>query len=536
MDELSADTLRTLRRLGLEADRLIEGCLRDRLSLAALMGRFLPALEGWIGAKGALVTTRNEHLVEETYTFGEWSLLGGSDLHAAEERRAVVVGSGTSIWMRLCVAGAEVGRLAVLVPGDRRGDETALGMLLDTLCAELDVVLSGVHLAAQKQRLTVEVEELLTDAVFDRGVDRAVQAIHGEIGLVDFSLVYRDEVERGRYHYRTFHRGELRHASTVPRLRHDALDLALAARGDDLFDPDSRVLRDILRLPDGIEVVLSTGMTNARRLGKVVCCAGTVGFSAFALDVVQLMGEAMSQRLVDFNRERRHLAQFFAPPVIAELLNDPDYHDHYLTPREDTVAVLYADINSFTKLSEQVLEQPAAIAAFVDRWSAGAVEAIWDHGGVFDKMVGDCVIGLFGPPFFRDTPAERALAALMAAARIARFTVEMERDPPYQAIPQSGVVPGLGVAIGLNLCPMAVGIMGPNQDYTGFSSGMNAAARLQSLAGFRQAYGMESLCEAVRAADDEFVRRIRFGDVRETPVKNVKLPLRYREIVFPEPG
>ena len=97
--------------------------MRDRLSLAAMMARFLPALEGWVGAKGALVTTRNEHLVEETYTFGEWTLLGGADLHAEEQRRAVVVGSGTSMWMKLCVAGAEVGRLAVLLPGDRRADE-----------------------------------------------------------------------------------------------------------------------------------------------------------------------------------------------------------------------------------------------------------------------------------------------------------------------------------------------------------------------------------------------------------------------------
>ena len=46
----------------------------------------------------------------------------------------------------------------------------------------------------------------------------------------------------------------------------------------------------------------------------------------------------------------------------------------------------FADINSFTKISEQILEQPAAIAHFVDRWSAGAVDLLWQHGGVFDKI------------------------------------------------------------------------------------------------------------------------------------------------------
>ncbi len=531
MDDIPADTLRKLRRLTVEADQLIEACVRDRLSLGALMGRFLPALGNWIGVKGALVTTRNEHLVEETYTFGEWTLLGGADLHQEEELHAVVVGSGTSMWMKLCVAGVEVGRLAVLMPGDRQADEAELRLLLETVCAELDVVLSTVHTAAHKQRLVVEVEELLTDAVFDHGVDAAVRAIYREIKLVDFALLYHDEVERGRFRYRIYHHGELKYGLEGPR--HAQLDAAMAERGDELLDPASSLLREVLGSPRGIEVVLSTGMTQSRRLGKVVCGADEQGFSAFALDVVQLMTEAMSQRLVDFNRERRHLAQFFAPSVITELLNDPAYHQRYLTPREDAIAVLYADINSFTKLSEQVLQRPAAIAEFVNRWSAGAVDCLWENGGVFDKMVGDCVIGLFGPPFFRDAPADRAVAALKAAAGIASFTAALGGEPPYDAIARSGVVPGLGVAIGLNLCPMAVGLLGPNQDYTGFSSGMNSAARLQSLAGYREALAMESVCEAVRGVDDDFVRRLELGELRETPVKNVKEPIRYRKVTFP---
>ena len=121
---------------------------------------------------------------------------------------------------------------------------------------------------------------------------------------------------------------------------------------------------------------------------------------------------------------------------------------------------------------------------------------------------------------------------IRAAEASERLTAAMEREPPYAAIPRSGVVAGLGVAIGINLCPMEVGLMGPNQDYTGFSSGMNAAARLQSLAGFREALAMESVCEAVRGADDDFVRGIAFGELRETPVKNVKEPIRYRAIGF----
>ena len=54
--------------------------------------------------------------------------------------------------------------------------------------------------------------------------------------------------------------------------------------------------------------MLISGITRSERLGKVVYAAGENGFSTFALDVVEVLCEAIGQRLVDFNRERRHLA------------------------------------------------------------------------------------------------------------------------------------------------------------------------------------------------------------------------------------
>ncbi|HEY4116803.1 MAG TPA: adenylate/guanylate cyclase domain-containing protein, partial [Byssovorax sp.] len=506
---LSYETLAALRRLTQEADALIEVCVGERLSLAALMERFLPALEGWLGARGAVLATRNEHLVEQTFTWGQWHPLGGADLHAGPG--VVRVGAGTALLRRLVLAGHDVGRIAVLFDGDRAADAATLDLLVEAACAELDVVLATVHTAAHKQRLIVEVEELLTDPVFNRGVDQAVRTMHREIRLPDFVLVYSDDIERGRVRYRAYRHGELTASTEGPAS--PALDRAVAEQGHALLAPRSDELRRVTELPHAIVTLLSSGMGSAEVLGKVLCAAEPQGFSTFALDVVEILCEAMSQRLVDFNRERRHLAQFFAPDVITELLKDPAYLDRYLTPREETVAVLYADINSFTKISEQILVEPPAIAAFVDRWSARAVALLWEHGGVFDKMVGDCVIGLFGPPLFRDSPPSRALAALGAARDIAAFTNALGDEPPYDRIARSGVVPGLGVAIGLNLCPMSVGLMGPNQDYTGFSAGMNSTARLQSLAGFRETVAMEGFCEAVRGAGDALADATAFGDV-----------------------
>ena len=523
-DELGVETLRTLRRVSVAADELIESCVRERLSLRAILERFLPYLEGWVGAHGAVLTTRNEHLVEESFEWGAWNVLGGVDLDQ-DEGRALPLGSSTSMWIRLRLSGLEVGRVAVLLDGDRTSpdQERELRLVLDAIFAELDIVLETVHTAAHKQRVIIALEELLADPVFERGVDRAVALLHHEIHATEFVLLYRDEVERGHLRYRVYRAGALTHANDGSSGAHDELEATIAQHGEQLLEPDVK----LIPLAGGVETLLSTGITGAHWLGKIVCAASEHGFSAFGLDVVQVMSAAMSQRLVDFNRERRHLAQFFAPAVISELVRDASYHERHLQPRVETIAVLYADINSFTKISEQVLEKPAAIAEFVNRWSATVVDLLWKHGGVFDKMVGDCVIGLFGPPFFRETDAAHARAALEAARAIAAFTASLELEAPYDRIPKSGIVPGLGVAIGLNSCPMSVGLMGPNLDYTGFSSGMNNTARLQSLAGFRETLAMDSFHALVEDAP-----AVEFSAPMEAPVKNVARPLCYRRVTF----
>lgn len=418
----------------------------------------------------------------------------------------------------------------MLLPGDRTGDIAMLRLVLDAACGELDAVLATVHTAGHKQRLIIQLDKQLTNPVFELGMDSAVSLLHREIGAPRFGFLYRDAVDHRTFHYRVYDHGALSHESE--RARHAGLDAALHWHGANLLDPSRPLLREALQFHGGVESVLISGRTNTEWLGKVVYASAEHGFSTYALDVVEVMCEAIGQRLVDFNRERRHLAQFFDARVITELLRDPAYLETSLAPREEMVAVLYADINSFTKISEQVMVESAAIGRFVDGWSAGAVQLLWDHGGVFDKMVGDCIIGIFGPPFFRDSPEQLAVRAVKAARAISRFTADLENIAPYDRVPRSGVVPGMGVAIGLNLCPMSVGLFGPNKDYTGFSSGMNATSRLQSLAGFRETQAMASICEALERSGDPLVGELTLGAWTDTPVKNVLEPIRHRRIEF----
>jgi class 3 adenylate cyclase len=289
-------------------------------------------------------------------------------------------------------------------------------------------------------------------------------------------------------------------------------------------------LHAVLGVEGALESVLISGLTTNATLGKIIANSD-MGMSTFSHDLLRVFAECVSQRLVDYNRERRHLAQFFSPECINELLRDPGYETRWLSPRTDEVALIYADINSFTKISEQILKDPGRIAAFVDKWSQGAVNILWKHGGVFDKMVGDCVIGIFGPPFFRTDRVDRITRAVKAAREIMAFTASLEKETELEVIPQSGVVPGIGVAIGVNLCPASVGLFGPNHDFTAFSSGMNSTARLQSLAGFREILLMES---GMNALEPGVFSDAAFEGPVESPVKNVAKPLRYYRLKFPE--
>lgn len=146
-------------------------------------------------------------------------------------------------------------------------------------------------------------------------------------------------------------------------------------------------------------------------------------------------------------------------------------------------------------------------------------------------MVGDCVIGLFGPPFFHGSRTERAEATMRAALEIQAFTEGMSSDPEVVRIREQVQLPGLGVAIGINLAHAYCGVFGPNQQYTGFSTGMNQTARLQSLGGFRETLVMESLRGALEESTDPALRGLRYGELTETPVKNVAQPLRYYRLM-----
>lgn len=524
--ELGLEELRSLRQLQRAVDELLEESFKQRENLSQTFHRCFPPILELVGARALALTTRNEELVEQTWTEGDWGERHPGPL-LQEPPGVRRVEGGTLVTQHLDVVGSRVGSIGMLFAGDQTGvqESARVARLLETVAEHLDTVLCLVHTASEKHQLVLQCNQHLANPVFEVGMDQAVLSLAQRVRLPGFLLLYRDAVRPQVLRYRTYRHGHLEFESVQRPGAH--IDRLLQRHGSELLTRTDSSLRQLFGQARGriMEAVLISGAATGELLGKIVLWSDE-GFSAYTLDVVRLLASTLSQRLLDYNRERIHLSQFFPSGAIDELLRDPAYANH-LRPQDQEVGILFADINGFTRICEQGFDSPKSIGRFVDEWSARVVDVLWKHGGVFDKMVGDCVIGLFGPPFFETTRVQRAEATLRAAQDIQEYTASLSAREEVMALCKKVSLPGLGVAIGVNLAHAHCGLFGPNRQYTAFSTGMNQTARLQSLGDFRETLVMESAREALAESQEPWARALRFGPRRETPVKNVGQPLRY---------
>ena len=526
------ELLRERERLNAATDGALECALRQRMSLEQALNQVFPVLAKFLGASAAWVRSYDESLAMADFF---WTPSDGDEFPLDAEQIFRQLGDQQSLalmqddWCAVAqgidVAGERFGAAAVVWRGRvDQYDNERNRTLLRVWCEELDNYLAAIAMSRRKHQAETALAEALKNPVLGEGIEAATEVLRQTIDFDDLVLVYRyeDDIDGSTLAYRIIKDREVvydtlshRNAEVDAFMREHRLDILL--RGD------HKCLAERFGLEHFHEEVLISGMRRAQIVGRLLVSSRNGSeFCTYDRDLLQRFADFLRLRIVDFNREWRHLALCFPGDTVRRLMGEKSYVERYLRPRVRDVAILYCDIVSFTRVSEQVLKSPALIGKLVDSWSDRVVKLIWDSGGVFDKMVGDCIIGLWGPPFFELAPDEACIRAARAAIEIRDFThtISQMRELPELATLE---LP-LAVATGLNYCPLFVGQFGPNEGYTGFSSGMNNAARLQG-----QAKRDEILCM------DSFVSasggRASFGDVREALVKNVAAPIQFRPLV-----
>jgi adenylate cyclase len=142
----------------------------------------------------------------------------------------------------------------------------------------------------------------------------------------------------------------------------------------------------------------------------------------------------------------------------------------YLAGQERVIAVLFADLRTFTGIAEEKL--PYDLVFLLNSYFEAVGTAITGAGGVVDKFIGDGVMALFGVDRGPEEGSRQALAA--ARAMIANV------DALSRALAAELAEP-LKIGVGIHCGPAIVGRMGYGSTVhlTAIGDTVNVASRLQ---------------------------------------------------------
>jgi class 3 adenylate cyclase len=521
--ELEAQAL----QLNAKLDAALEECLQERRSIGDSLQAVMPMLVEQTGARGAFVRTFGDDLALATFVWPEElripalpEVLARTAADTREELDLIADGA-RAIARPLDVAGEWFGHAGLVFDGEPAAGAAAARVLLTVFCEQIDDLLFAVRAAHEKHRLTMQLGQALRHRVLGEGIRQAVRVLSAAVPLQRLLLVCVAEEGRDQnLHVQVFEQAALL-VDTMGGLPHHPDEAAILAEARAYLDAGDPTLLRRFGFAGALEDLLINGITPSTLVGKLVATSRKGTFATYDRELFATFASYIRQRLVDFNKEWRTLATSFPPRDVSRLLQVDNYARRYLEPREAEVAILYADIAGFTRISEQILQAPSVVAHLVETWSRAAVDIVWKHGGVFDKMVGDCVIALFGPPFYESPPAGRLADALRCARDIREMTRGLGARKGLEVLKDVEI----GVATGVNLCPLFVGRFGPDDNFTGFSRGMNNTARLQGCAVRDEILVMAAASAALGDGSG-----FEFGPERQAKVKNVAEPLHFRAL------
>jgi adenylate cyclase len=182
----------------------------------------------------------------------------------------------------------------------------------------------------------------------------------------------------------------------------------------------------------------------------------------------------------------------------------------YLQGREKEIAILFADLRSFTKFSETKL--PYDVVFVINQYFRHMGEAIEKNGGHLDKFIGDGVMALFG---LEDDPAVAAKKSLEAAKAMGDALDALNTSL------KSDLNEPLRLGIGVHMGQVIIGEMGYGKatSITAIGDAVNTASRLETL---NKEYGSQLIFSQHIAAQANFKGQSREEEVlvrgRNTPL------------------
>ena len=177
------------------------------------------------------------------------------------------------------------------------------------------------------------------------------------------------------------------------------------------------------------------------------------------------------------NEERQivQLSRFFSKNVVQKILKSGSLR---LGGERKRACVLFVDLKDFTTLSEKITSEE--VVAILNEFFTHMIPIVFRNYGTMDKIIGDCIMAVFGAPIDDEKCSFRAVkTALEMFSTLHHFKNE-----------RRGYYSKLNMTIGINTGDLVAGFLGSEThlSYTVIGDTVNTAQRLQSLAGVNQIF------------------------------------------------
>ncbi|NOY66185.1 MAG: adenylate/guanylate cyclase domain-containing protein [Gammaproteobacteria bacterium] len=200
----------------------------------------------------------------------------------------------------------------------------------------------------------------------------------------------------------------------------------------------------------------------------------------------------------EYATRKRLVSRFgqYVPPDLVDEMNKNPQGDFGLDGESREMTVLFADIRSFTTISESLKAND--LKKMLNYFFTPMTGIIFRQRGTIDKYVGDMIMAFWGAPL-RDNN-HRANAIIAALAMLEKVK-EMKPELKKRNWPE------IKIGIGLNTGHMNVGDMGSEfrRAYTVIGDAVNLGSRLEGLTKF---YGVELIVSDATIEDQsQFIFR-----------------------------
>ncbi len=166
---------------------------------------------------------------------------------------------------------------------------------------------------------------------------------------------------------------------------------------------------------------------------------------------------------------------YLSPDMVDKITDDPSLLQ--LGGVEKDITILFADVRSFSKISEKLT--PQELITFLNNFLTPMTEILMESQSTIDKYIGDAIMSFWNAPL--DDPDHAANAcrgSIQMIATLREMNKQFSDDPETAPLPVE-----TAIGIGLNSGPCSVGNMGSTQRfaYSVLGDAVNLSSRLEGL-------------------------------------------------------